>query len=79
MKPLSEIKLEMISEIGEKKAAVLKQELGLLTLKDLFDYYPYRYVDKSHFIKIAEINSSDVYTLLIGKVVGKGPRARGAR
>ena len=71
MKPLSEIKLEMISEIGEKKAAVLKQELGLLTLKDLFDYYPYRYVDKSRFIKIAEINSSDVYTLLIGKVIGK--------
>lgn len=71
MRSLSEIKLEAISEIGEKKAAILNRELGLLTLKDLFDYYPYRYIDKSRFIKISEISSSDVYCLIIGKVVGK--------
>ncbi len=57
--------------IGEKKASILARELGLFTLKDLFEYYPYRYVDKSRFVKIAEIRSAEVYTLLLGKVIAK--------
>lgn len=57
--------------IGEKKASILARELGLVTLKDLFEYYPYRYVDKSRFVKIAEIRSAEVYTLLLGKVIAK--------
>ena len=57
--------------IGEKKASILAKELGLFTLKDLFEYYPYRYVDKSRFIKIAEVRSAEVYTLLLGKVIAK--------
>ena len=57
--------------IGDKKASILAKELGLFTLKDLFEYYPYRYVDKSRFIKIAEVRSAEVYTLLLGKVIAK--------
>ena len=57
--------------IGDKKASILAKELGLFTLKDLFEYYPYRYVDKSRFIKIAEVSSAEVYTLLLGKVIAK--------
>ena len=57
--------------IGDKKASILAKELGLFTLKDLFEYYPYRYVDKSRFIKIVEVRSAEVYTLLLGKVIAK--------
>ncbi|MGM9819923.1 MAG: ATP-dependent DNA helicase RecG [Candidatus Onthomorpha sp.] len=71
MTDLSTIKLSTLVGIGEKKASILARELGLFTLKDLFEYYPYRYVDKSRFVKIAEIRSAEVYTLLLGKVIAK--------
>lgn len=71
MTDASTIKLSTLVGIGDKKASILAKELGLFTLKDLFEYYPYRYVDKSRFIKIAEIRSAEVYTLLLGKVIAK--------
>lgn len=71
MTDASTIKLSTLVGIGDKKASILAKELGLFTLKDLFEYYPYRYVDKSRFIKIAEVCSAEVYTLLLGKVIAK--------
>lgn len=71
MTDASTIKLSTLVGIGEKKASILAKELGLFTLKDLFEYYPYRYVAKSRFIKIAEVRSAEVYTLLLGKVIAK--------
>lgn len=71
MTDASTIKLSTLAGIGDKKASILAKELGLFTLKDLFEYYPYRYVDKSRFIKIAEVRSAEVYTLLLGKVIAK--------
>lgn len=71
MTDASTIKLSTLVGIGDKKASILAKELGLFTLKDLFEYYPYRYVDKSRFIKIAEVRSAEVYTLLLGKVISK--------
>lgn len=71
MTDASTIKLSTLVGIGDKRASILAKELGLFTLKDLFEYYPYRYVDKSRFIKIAEVRSAEVYTLLLGKVIAK--------
>lgn len=71
MTDASTIKLSTLVGIGDKKASILAKELGLFTLKDLFEYYPYRYVDKSRFIKISEVRSAEVYTLLLGKVIAK--------
>lgn len=71
MTDASTIKLSTLVGIEDKKASILAKELGLFTLKDLFEYYPYRYVDKSRFIKIAEVRSAEVYTLLLGKVIAK--------
>ncbi len=71
MSALNKRMINTIPEIGDKKAAILNKELGLSCLKDLFEYFPYRYVDRSKFTKIAEIVSTDVHTLLIGKVIGK--------
>lgn len=71
MTDASTIKLSTLVGIGDKKASILAKELGLFTLKDLLEYYPYRYVDKSRFIKIAEVRSAEVYTLLLGKVIAK--------
>lgn len=78
---LLKTKIEFLKGVGTKKAEVLKKELGITSYQDLLTYYPYRYVDKSHFVKIRDINSEDVYIQVKGKVVGietigAGPKAR---
>lgn len=78
---LLDTKVEFLKGVGTKKAEVLKKELGISTYQDLISYYPYRYVDKSNFVKIRDINSEDVYIQVKGKVVGietigVGPKSR---
>lgn len=68
---LSDIRMEFVAGIDRKKTDILNKELGIFTLEDLLSYYPYRYVDKSRFVKIAEICSTDVYVQFIAKVVRK--------
>ncbi|MFA6807238.1 MAG: ATP-dependent DNA helicase RecG [Bacteroidales bacterium] len=78
---LLDTKIEFLKGVGPKKAEVFKKEIGITTYQDLITYYPYRYIDKSHFSKIREINSEDIYIQVKGKVIGietigTGPRAR---
>lgn len=68
---MSDIRMEFVAGIDRKKTDILNKELGIFTLEDLLSYYPYRYVDKSRFVKIAEICSTDVYVQFIAKVVRK--------
>lgn len=44
--------------VGPKRAEVLSKELGISSLMDLLQVYPFRYVDRSSFVKIRDINSS---------------------
>ncbi len=78
---LLDTKIEFLKGVGPKKAEILKKELGITSYQDLLSYYPYRYVDKSHFLKIKDINSEDISIQIKGKVVGietigVGPKAR---
>lgn len=48
---------------------MLKKELGVFTWKDLIEFYPIRYIDRSNFFKISELHP-DVQNIQIqGKVV----------
>jgi ATP-dependent DNA helicase RecG len=49
---------QYIKGIGPKRYELLK-ELGIITLEDIFYYFPFRYEDRSHFknIKDVQINS----------------------
>lgn len=78
---LLDTKIVFLKGVGPKKAEVLKKELGITSYQDLLSYYPYRYIDKSHFLKIKDINSEDISIQIKGKVVGietigLGPKAR---
>lgn len=42
--------------MGPTRGEMLKKELGLFTFRDMLGHYPYRYVDKTQFHKIREIN-----------------------
>jgi len=55
--------------VGPQKAALLKSEIGVSTYEDMLYYFPYRYVDRSRFYKIREIESSSSYVQIKGTIV----------
>jgi ATP-dependent DNA helicase RecG len=74
--------IEYLKGVGPAKADLLKSELGIFRFADLLKLYPYRYVDRSQFHKIAELNSSLSEIQIVGKitalneVAGKGKSKR---
>ena len=50
--------INYIPGIGPKHAATLLAELGMRTVEDLLTYYPYKYIDRSRFYTIREVNEN---------------------
>jgi ATP-dependent DNA helicase RecG len=48
-------KIEFLKGIGPAKAAMLQKELGIFTVSDLLQHYPFRYIDKTKFNRISDI------------------------
>jgi ATP-dependent DNA helicase RecG len=49
--------IEYLKGIGPTKADVINKELGIFTFADLLRHYPFRYIDKTQFYTIAEVNA----------------------
>ena len=54
--------------VGAKRADILRKELGVTTALDLLRQYPYKYIDRSRFYRIAELDDDDTYVQIIGEV-----------
>ncbi len=61
--------IDYLKGVGPNRADLLKKELGIFTYQDLINLFPNRYLDKTKYYKINELqrNSSDVQ--IIGKIV----------
>jgi len=68
-KNIFETKIEFIKGVGPKRALILNKELGVFKFSDLLDYFPYRYEDRTLFVKINKITPSLGYVNFIGRVV----------
>lgn len=58
-----------IQGIGPKRADLLKKEIGVVTLADLLAYYPYKYIDRSRFYYIRDIDETMPYIQLRGRIL----------
>ena len=67
--------------IGPKRAEILQKEISVSTVADLLSYYPYRYVDRSRFYYIHEIDETLPYIQLKGRIASfeKMGEGRGRR
>lgn len=65
---LSQREITYCKNVGAKRADILYRELGVRTAMDLLRQYPYKYIDRSKFYKIAEIDDEDTYVQIIGEV-----------
>lgn len=66
-----ETPLVYLKGVGPKRAELLQKELGFFTYEQLLHHYPFRYIDRTRFYKIAELNPDMPLVQVIGKVVSK--------
>jgi ATP-dependent DNA helicase RecG len=67
--------------VGPKRAELLKKELGISSFRDLLYYFPYKYIDRTKFYKIRELDANQAYIQVKGtlgnfELVGEGRKQR---
>ena len=60
--------IKFLQGVGPKRAQLLEKELGIRTFRDLLYTFPFRYVDRSKFYAISEIDSANAYIQLRGTI-----------
>ena len=73
--------IEFCKGVGAKRADILRKELGVKSALDMLYQFPYKYIDRSRFYFIHEIDDEDTYVQIIGHItewhtVGAGAAAR---
>ncbi len=63
--------IEYLKGVGPQKADVLKKELNIFTYSDLLHHYPFRYIDRTRFYKIRELNEELPAVQVLGRIVSK--------
>ena len=63
--------IEFLKGVGPKRAEILQKELGIYTYADLLGYYPFRYIDRTRFYKINELDGDLPYVQILGRITGK--------
>ena len=81
MSGLNEKNIEFCKGVGAKRADILRKELGVKSALDMLYQFPYKYIDRSRFYFIHEIDDEDTYVQIIGHItewhtIGTGAGAR---
>jgi ATP-dependent DNA helicase RecG len=61
--------IKFLAGVGPKRAELLKKELNINTFGDLLYCFPYKYVDRTKFYRIAQISGDLPYIQLEGKII----------
>ncbi len=76
-----EQEIKFLPGVGPKRAAILTQELKINTVAELLYYFPYKYIDRTKFYKIREINETLPFIQIQGvinslEIIGEGRAQR---
>ena len=63
--------IEYLKGVGLSRAGILKKELGLATFEDLLRHFPYKYIDRTRFYKIRDIEPELPYVQVIARITNK--------
>lgn len=61
--------IQFLPGVGPKRAALLKKELAVGTIGELLRLYPFRYIDKSSYVRICDIRPDMAYVQIRARVV----------
>ena len=60
--------IKYLKGVGPRRAEIFSRELGIFTVGDLLDYYPYKYIDRTQIYPIAEVDTSQVHIQIRGRI-----------
>ncbi|MCB7480896.1 ATP-dependent DNA helicase RecG [Christiangramia sediminis] len=61
--------IEYLKGVGPNRAEVLKKELNIQYYRDLINFFPNRYIDKTGFYKINQLQQNSSEVQIVGKIV----------
>ena len=61
--------IEYLKGVGPQRAELLRKELAIFTFGDLLFYFPFRYVDRTKYYTVKEIDAEMPYVQIKGKIV----------
>jgi len=59
-----------LTGVGPKRAELLNKELSIFTFRDLLYHFPYKYIDRTKFYKIDEIDPDMPFIQIKGQIKG---------
>ena len=65
---LAGLNIKFLPGVGEKKAAVLYEELQVQSYEDMLYHVPFKYIDRSKIYSIAELNGRLPYIQIKAKI-----------
>ncbi len=66
---LMQTPIDYLKGVGPNRADLLRKELGIQTYQDLINFFPNRYLDKTRYYKINELQQNTAEVQLVGKIV----------
>jgi ATP-dependent DNA helicase RecG len=60
--------IEYLKGVGPNRADLLRKEVGIFTYQDLLHFFPNRYIDRTRYYKINELQQNNAEVQLIGKI-----------
>ena len=61
--------IDYLKGVGPNRADLLKSELKIFTYEDLLNFFPFRYIDRSKYQKISNLENTNSYVQIIGKFI----------
>ena len=62
--------IDYLKGVGPNRADLLRKELGIHTYQDLINLFPNRYIDRTQYYKINELQRNNADVQVIGKITG---------
>ncbi len=69
MSNLLQTPIEYLKGVGPQRGDLLRKELGIHKYEDLVNFYPNRYIDRTRYYKINELQQNVAEVQLIGKII----------
>ena len=61
--------IEYLKGVGPNRGELLRKEIGIFKYVDLLNFYPNRYIDRTRYYKINELNATIAEVQIIGKII----------
>lgn len=61
--------IEYLKGVGPNRGELLRKELGIHKYEDLINFYPNRYIDRTRYYKINELQNNNADVQIIGRVI----------